>query len=261
MISSTYRNTNGLINLKSFIKKDVQSNKTDLYKMTPEEKKKLNQMEDIFISKATKTNEIDGDETVDGLVNDLDDNDPYAGLSEKDAEKLKKMRDDYEYGINRQKADKWRLIIQERTDERNAIVDKIRLKCEKIARLVASGKKVSSKDEKYLATNNSVEYAKALMMRSISDSFGNKDDKNEKPSKVVDKDDINFSDVPDIEFPPNPDYTFTQAELDGMPTAKDLPNYERDYGSKSSTSTPNVSYNQGGNVIATIDSPKLDISL
>lgn len=51
------------------------------------------------------------------------------------------------------------------------------------------------------------------MLRSISDSLGKKDDKNEKPGKIVDKDDINFSDVPDIEFPPTPDYTFTQANL------------------------------------------------
>ncbi len=252
MINSNYRNyyTSNLFG---------NSPKTASSTMTSQERKKLNKMEEKFISEAKAGYEKKADdvniENVKEKVDKINEGDPFAGLTEEDAEKLKEMRQQYTNGIRQKKQEIYDKEYEKASNEHNKELAKIEAKCEQIARVIASGKNYSKGDARYLGKNNPTSLASALMQRSLAEMFKKDDD--EKPKKLTNKDDKNYDDLE----APEPQFAgeLTKSELKGLPTATDLPNYETDY---ATTSTPTSNtYSQSGGSTPTTSSPSVDISM
>lgn len=198
--------------------------------------------EENFKSKATaKYDSVDGftkKEKPNITAEDIDPNDPYSGLSEEDASILKDMRHEYTSNLQQEKYNKYEAEFTKATDERNAEVAKITAKCEKIATMIASGRNVSKGDQRYLGKNNPTSLSAALLKRSLTEMFKKKDD-DEKPSKIVTKEDKNYDDLPFPEIENN-SHELTDKELSRMPTAKSLPNYDQDYAHLFEDTTNNI---------------------
>lgn len=200
----------------------------DVTSMTSEERKKSNKMEENFISQAKSENEkISSDEVnlneLKTKVDKINEGDPYAGLTEEDAQKLKEMRDKYTNDIRQEKQEAYDRDFDKANNEHNKEVAKIKAKCEQIARVIASGKNYSKGDARYLGKNNPTSLSAALLQRSTNEMFRKKDE--DKPKKITGKEDKNYDDLefPELQFA-NGD--LTESEKKGLPTAQDLPNFE-----------------------------------
>lgn len=236
----------------------------NIAKITIDEKKQLNKMEQNFISQARAKNEkVAHDEnSTDEKVNisELDPNDPYAGLTEEDATKLEEMRNKYTSDIIQKRQSVYDSEYDKACNEHNKVVSTIKAKCEKIANMIALGKNVAKSDITYLSKNNPSGLSSAVARRSMAEMFQEKDD--EKPKKIVNKDDKNYE---DLEWP-KPQFAshdLTESELRGMPTASDLPNYESDYASSSAQVTQNnVTYSSSATAkVATSNLTNFSISV
>lgn len=145
------------INYRNFYSSKLFANlpKTASNQMTIAERKNLNKMEEKFISDAKANYKESTDkislEDIKGKVDKINEGDPYAELTEEDAEKLKEMRDNYTNGIRNKKQEAYDRDFEKANDEHNKEIAKIKAKCEQIARVIASGKNYSKADAKYLA--------------------------------------------------------------------------------------------------------------
>lgn len=181
------------------------------FKLTKDEKKRLSVMEREFVEDVHKNNQLDD---IEGKEDD-----PYAGLTEAQAEKLEKMRNNYMTEINMKKKFMYDAKEMKAIQEHNEEIDKVTRKCDEIARLIASGRNVAKRDKEYLAQNAPTKLAVAENNRMLATMLEVEDD--EKPSELVGDEDKNYTDIPPHEPAPFSN-ELTTAELAGMPTAKDI---------------------------------------